>query len=81
MAERKIVVVSEQAPRLESIDALAARKFIKDYMAYEMRLEATEAQVPMKRLIEPDILQVLLDNSEDMNVQVVREETSASKLV
>ena len=73
MAERKIVVVSEAPPRLESLDAAAARKFLKDYIAYELRLEATEAQVPMKRLLEPDDLQVLIDNSEEMDIVVVRE--------
>ena len=41
MAQQKIVVVSEVAPRLESLDGVAARKFLRDYVAYEMHLEAT----------------------------------------
>ena len=73
MAEQKIVVVSEVAPRLESLDGVAARKFLRDYVAYEMRLEATESQVPMKRCIEPEALTVLIiDNSEDWDVIVER---------
>ena len=73
MAERKIVVVSELAPRLREFEAGAARRFLKEYVAYENRLEASEAQVPLKRCIEPEDLDTLMQCSEDMvGVRVIK---------
>lgn len=73
MAEQKIIVVSELAPRLQGIETRAAQKFLKDYLAYENRLEAGEAQVLMRNCIDPVDLDILVQCSTDMkDIQVIR---------
>jgi hypothetical protein len=72
MAERRVIVVTEEAPRLKEFTAAEAKKFLRDYLAYENRLEATEAQVPLRRCLDPDDLETLLQCSEDMAEKVVR---------
>ena len=72
MAEQKVIVVTEVAPRLKKFEGAAARAFLREYIAYENRLDATDAQTPLKRCIEPEDLETLLQCSEDMPVQVVR---------
>jgi len=73
MAEQRVIVVSETAPRLLEFEAPAARKFLKDYLAYECRLDGHDAQVPMKRCLAPEDLETLIQCSEDMNgVRIVR---------
>ncbi|MFN9908578.1 MAG: hypothetical protein ACK56F_21025, partial [bacterium] len=61
MTERHIVVVSEVAPRLASLDRVAARAFLREYRSYENRLSATETKVEMMRCIESIDYDVLLD--------------------
>ena len=78
MAEQRVVVVSEVAPKLTVFDGPAARKFLRDYVAYENRLDATEAQVPLRRCLEPNDLETLLDCSEDLRIEVVREPAAAA---
>ena len=80
MAEQRVVVVSEVAPKLTVFDGPAARKFLRDYVAYENRLDATEAQVPLRRCLEPNDLETLLDCSEDLRIEVVREPAAAQLL-
>ena len=67
MAEQRVIVVSETAPRLLEFEAPAARKFLKEYMAYEGRLDGLDAQVPMKRCLAPDDLDTLIQCSEDLS--------------
>ena len=61
MTERHIVVVSEVAPRLASLDRVAARAFLREYRSYENRLGSTETKVEMIRCIENIDFDVLLD--------------------
>ena len=75
MSSLRVAVVSKQAPGLKSLDSSAARKFLRDYISYEhvhIRLDESEAQVPMKRCIEHEDLTVLQDNSVDLPVEVVK---------
>ena len=39
MAEHKVVIVSELAPRLKKFSSAAARKFLREYVAFENRLD------------------------------------------
>ena len=71
MAEQRVVVISEVAPKLTEFTGAAAKKFLRDYVAYENRLDATEAQIPLRRCLEPDDLETLLQCSEDMGIDVV----------
>lgn len=73
MATQKVIVVTEAAPRLKEFDGPAAMKFLRDYQAYENRLEDTEVQVQMRQCIDPVDLEALLQCSEDMEgVEIVR---------
>ena len=73
MATQRVVVVTELAPKLKEFDGPAAMKFLKEYEAYENRMEDTEAQVTMGHCIEPVDLEALLQCSEDMEgVEIVR---------
>jgi len=73
MATQKLVVVTEVAPKLKEFDGPAAMKFLREYEAYENRLDDTEAQVQMRQCLEPVDLEALLQCSEDMEgVEVVR---------
>lgn len=74
--EQRLVVINEAAPRLKGFDSGSARKFLREYIAYENRLETTEAQIPLRRCIEPDDLSTLLECSEDLAIRVVRESES-----
>jgi hypothetical protein len=78
MAEHKVVIVSELAPRLREFSSAAARKFLREYVAYENRLDATEAQTPLRRCLEPDDLETLLQCSTNMRCEVVRETPAAA---
>ena len=78
MAEQRVVVISEVAPKLTEFTGAAAKKFLRDYVAYENRLDATEAQIPLRRCLEPDDLETLLQCSEDMGIEVVREPAAAA---
>ena len=72
--EKKIIVVSELAQRLKKFESKAARKFLREYLAYENRLDTSEAQVPLRRCLEPGDLESLLQCAEDMEgVRVLRE--------
>ena len=72
MAEQRVIVVTEVAPKLKEFSSAAAREFLREYVAYENRLDATEAQMPLRRCIEPEDLETLLQCSEDMSIEVVR---------
>ena len=71
MAEHK--VVSALAPRLKEFSSTAARKFLREYVAYENRLDATEAQTPLRRCLQPDDLETLLQCSTNLPCEVVRD--------
>ena len=71
--EQRLVVINEAAPRLKGFDSGSARKFLREYIAHENRLETMEAQIPLRRCIEPDDLSTLLECSEDMATRVVRQ--------
>ena len=72
MAEQRIVVVSERAPRMNEFEPEAARRFLKEYLAYEMRLNNIEAKIPMRQCLTPGDLETLLDCADDLEVEVVR---------
>ena len=78
MAEQRVIVVSEVAPKLTEFTGAAAKKFLRDYVAYENRLDATEAQMPLRRCLDPDDLETLIQCSEDMTIEVVREPAEAT---
>lgn len=78
MAEQRVIVVSEVAPKLTEFTGAAAKKFLRDYVAYENRLDATEAQMPLRRCLDPDDLDTLIQCSEDMTIEVVRELAEAA---
>ena len=75
--EQRIVVVSESPPRLTEFDAGPARKFLKDYAGYKLRVADLEALVPMYRLVKPEDLETLLECTEEglreRNIRVVRQ--------
>ena len=73
MAEQRVIVVTEVAPRLKDFTGPEARKFLRDYVAYENRIDTTEAQTPLRRCLEPEDLETLLQCSEDMAIEVVRQ--------
>ena len=74
MAERQIIVVSEVAPRLSVFATEAARTFLRDYVSYENRLGVNEVKIQMKKCMEPDDLDTLLECSEPLEgFTVVRE--------
>jgi hypothetical protein len=60
MAERRIIVVSELAPRMEKFSSEAARKFLREYFSYQNRVEENEVVVNMKVLIDPHELDILM---------------------
>jgi hypothetical protein len=64
--------------RLKEFSSVAARKFLREYVAYENRLDATEAQTPLRRCLEPDDLETLLQCSTNMRCEVVREAPAAT---
>ena len=59
MAERRIVVVSEIAPRMDKCTTEAARKFLREYFSYQNRVDENEVVLPMKVLIDPHELDIL----------------------
>lgn len=61
MTSHQVVVVSELAPRLDSFDAGAAQKFLRDYFSYRNRVGVGQAVVPMSSQIDPSDLDTLLD--------------------
>ena len=74
MAERQIIVVSEVAPRLREFEAGAAKTFLREYVSYENRLGVSEVKTQMKKCIEPEDLDTLLECSEPLEgYTVVRE--------
>jgi hypothetical protein len=58
--EQRFVVVSETAPQLKELDADSARKFLREYDSYANRVENSETNVPMRRCLERDILDLLI---------------------
>lgn len=60
MTDRQIIIVSEVAPRLKAFTAEAAREFFRDYFSYRNRVDESEAISPMKVLINPRDLDLLL---------------------
>jgi hypothetical protein len=73
MATQRVVIVTELAPKLKEFDGTAAMKFLKDYEAYENRIEDMKTLVTMRQCIEPGDLEALLQCSEDMEgVDVIR---------
>ena len=68
MASQKVVVVTELAPKLKEFDGPDAMRFLREYEAYENRLDDEEAKVQMKQCIEPDDLEALL-LVENVNLQ------------
>lgn len=79
MADQRVIVVSEVAPRLTEFTGAAAKKFLRDYVAYENRLDATDSQMPLKRCLDPDDLETLIQCSEDMKIEVVREPAAVAE--
>ena len=74
MAERQIVVVSEVAPRLREFETEAAKTFLREYVSYENRLGVNEAKIQMKKCVEPEDLDTLLECSDPLEgYTVVRE--------
>lgn len=71
MAEQKVVVVTEVAPRLKEFDSSPAMSFLREYVSYENRVEGIEAKIPMRCCLEPEDLESLLQCSEDMVVELV----------
>ena len=61
MAERRIIVVSECAPRMKKHSSEATREFLREYFSYQNRVEETEVVVAMKVLIEAHELDILHD--------------------
>ena len=73
MATQRVVIVTELAPKLKEFDGPAPMKFLKDYEAYENRIEDMKTLVTMRQCIEPGDLEALLQCSEDMEgVEVIR---------
>lgn len=74
MADQRVIVVSESAPKLKELESAAAKRFLSEYAAYENRLEFSDSRVSMKRCLEPEDLSTLLECSDDLALQVVANE-------
>ena len=60
MAEKRIIVVSEVAPRLKKFTTEAAREFLREYFSYQNRVEEElEAIALMKALVDPHDMDAL----------------------
>ena len=60
MAEKRIIVVSEVAPRLKKFTTEAAREFLREYFSYQNRVEEElEAIALMKVLVDPHNMDAL----------------------
>ena len=53
MADSRIILISEKAPRLESLDTEDVRKFLRDYFSYQNRVDESEVVSPLRALIDP----------------------------
>ena len=69
------MVVSESPPRLEELDPRLARKFLREYQGYELRVADMEAVIPMYRCLKPEDLETLYECTEDdlreKNIRVI----------
>ena len=63
--DQRVIVVSEAPPLMESLDASAARTFLRKYKGYEMRVDNRQALVPMKRLFSPEDYETLVECTTD----------------
>ena len=74
MTERKIAIVSEPAPQLLEFESGAIRKHLRDYAAYENRLDIeTEVVISLRKTMDKEMLDSCLQLSYDMTgVKVVR---------
>ena len=74
MTERKIAIVSELAPQLLEFESEEVRKHLRDYAAYDNRLDIeTEVAIPLLRTMDKEMLDSCLQLSYDMTgVKAVR---------
>ena len=76
--DQRVVVISEAPPRMETLDAEAARKFLKEYQGYEMRVDSRQAQIPMMRCLGPEDFETLvectIDDLQTRGIRVVNRE-------
>ncbi len=60
MADRRIIVISELAPRLESLKPVQVRKFLSEYFSFQNRIDESEIVSAMRSLINPHDLDTLI---------------------
>ena len=61
---QQVIVVSEKAPQLNQLEAGAARRFLKDYVAYERRQGESALIQAMRLCMSPEDFDDLLDEAE-----------------
>ena len=64
--EQQFIAVTETAPRLLELTAGKARVFLREYRSYANRVEDPTRAVPMRRLLEADAVEALLEATEGL---------------
>ena len=60
MADRRIIVISELAPRLKNLKPVQVREFLSEYFSYQNRTDESEMVSAMRSLINPHDLDTLV---------------------